>query len=76
MSNPGSVEFLERAEMGARGLAGSQPVTPASHHADLLRFAPTMPPGFFGRVTFAYQSGRLVSAEIAETLKPEPVSRG
>ena len=42
---------------------------------DVLKAAPPMPTGFHGTVTYRFRDGRLVCAEVEETILPDEVKR-
>lgn len=39
-------------------------------HRYLLPLAPPVPPGFYGKVQYTFEAGKLVSAVVEERLKP------
>ena len=39
-------------------------------HRYVTEYAPPMPESFWGKVSFAYQSGQLVNITVEETLRP------
>lgn len=49
---------------------GDLPVVSPPSGRHVIPFAPPMPTAFWGSVTYSYQNGKLVSAEIKETVKP------
>lgn len=43
---------------------------PSIGHRYLLPLAPPVPPGFYGKVQFVFEAGKLVAAVVEERLKP------
>lgn len=46
-----------------------EPQPPVGHRY-LLPFAPPVPPGFYGKIQYTFEAGKLVSALVEERLKP------
>lgn len=51
-------------------MSAEKPVEPVVGHRFVLNFAPPMPPGFYGAVVYRFEGGKLVRAEVEESLKP------
>ena len=52
----------------ARDVLGIEHPT-TGYRAHISQFVPGMPEAFYGRVTFNFQAGKMVLAEVVETIK-------